>query len=150
MKKMGSLNIVRPVSLIVTSREKDGVEMDSTQCGGIFPSPEDQGEDIYSQKTTPSVYSTTNEKAPTVEICNIKKGRCQNHGNEARKIIKKNKKWGKKKYSFGWIYLSKVEYHCRLRMEGSIVTDISTLELSIDPDTSAINSSNGRNGSDVG
>ena len=54
-------------------------------------------------------------------------------------MVKKTKKWGKKKDSFGWIYSSKVEYHCRLEMTENITPEISSFEMNFDTDTSAIN-----------
>ena len=126
--------------------EKEEIEeMASTELKRRIPPPEDQGVGKVDQTVTPSV-SSTDEKAQ----CIVRKGRCQTHGVEARKVVRKTKKWGKKKDGFGWNYSSKVEYKCMMEKIGTLEPDISTTDLSINVDKPAMNCSKGRNGSHVG
>ena len=126
--------------------EKEEIEeMASTELERRIPPPEDQGVGKVDQTVTPSV-SSTEEKAQ----CIVRKGRCQTHGVEARKVVRKTKKWGKKKDGFGWNYSSKVEYKCMMEKIGTLEPDISTTDLRINVDKPAMNCSKGRNGSHVG
>ena len=54
--------------------------------------------------------------------CIIKRGRCQNHNIEARKIVTKSRKWGKVKTGYGWIYSKHVRYSCRQQIIARIDT----------------------------
>ena len=77
---------------------------------------------------------------PSLDVnqCHLKKGRCQTHDIQARKIITNEKKWGKLKYGYGWINRRRVHYECRVQSLAQVDPRISPGSVDNLPDKPAI------------
>ena len=60
-----------------------------------------------------------NGDAGSVQICEFKRGWCSTHKIKGDKIQKKVKKWTKKKFGYGWVTSTLVEYKCQLENSGN-------------------------------
>ena len=59
--------------------------------------------------------------------CEFRRGKCLVHNIKGDKMSRKIKKWGKKRYGYGWLTVTAIEYTCPY---SSVSQDVTSSEIS--------------------
>ena len=133
--------------ILVTSRgegRQEQEEIDVKDCGdgddgGVVKN--DRGE-----KTMMSVKTTNGDAIVDMNVsqkCEFKRGRCLLHNIKGNKMQRKVKKWTKKRYGYGWVTSTIVEYTCQLGYSG--YSESEDIQNYVRSSQSALTNSKGRN-----